>query len=102
MLKENQDTTVLNDVCSNLYLKQLLNTPTRVTSQLSTFIDLIKTSNATLVVECGVLENHISGHFVIFTVLKLKLPKLQPKVVIARNYKHYDPENFLEDLAQIP
>ena len=41
-------------------------------------------------------------HFLIFTVLKLKLPKLQRKVVIARNYKHYDPEKFLEDLAQIP
>ena len=35
-------------------------------------------------------------------MLKLKLPKLQPKVVIARNYEHYQPENFLEDLAQIP
>lgn len=35
-------------------------------------------------------------------MLKLKAPKLQPKVVTARNYKHYDPDKFLEDLAQIP
>ena len=102
MLKDNQDAKVLKDLCSSLNLKQLINTPTRVTSQSSTLIDLIITSNTTLVVESGVLENHISDHFLIFTVLKLKKPKLQPKVVTARNYKYYNPEKFLKDLAQIP
>ena len=102
MLKDNQDAKVLKDLCSSLNLKQLINTPTRVTSQSSTLIDLIITSNTTLVVESGVLENQISDHFLIFTVLKLKKPKLQPKVVTARNYKHYNPEKFLKDLAQIP
>ncbi len=83
--------------------KQLINAPTSVTSKSSTLIYLIITSNNTLVVESGVLENHISDHFLIFDVLKLKLPKPQPKVVTARNYKHYDPEiKFLQDLAQIP
>ncbi len=84
MLKDNQDTKVLKDLCSSLNLKQLINAPTRVTSKSSTLIYLIITSNTTLVVESGVLENHISDHFLIFAVLKLKLPKPQPKGVTAR------------------
>ncbi len=99
MLKDNQDTKVLKDLCSSLNLRQLINAPTKVTSKSSTLIDLIITSNT---IESGVLENHISDHFLIFAVLKLKLPKPQPKVVTARNYKRYDPEKFLQDLAQIP
>ena len=41
MLKDNQDTKVIKDVCSNLNLKQLINTPTRITSQWLSLIDLI-------------------------------------------------------------
>ena len=48
------------------------------------------------------MENHISDRYLIFTVLKLKLPKPQPTYVIARSYKHYDPVRFVEDLAQVP
>ena len=51
-LKDNQDTKVLKDLCSSLNLKQLINVPTRVTSQSSTLIDLIITSNTILYISC--------------------------------------------------
>jgi hypothetical protein len=58
------------------------------------------TTNTGLVAESGVVENHISDHYLIFTMLKLKLPKLQPAFINVRSYKHYDRNMFLEDIAQ--
>ena len=52
------------------------------------------TTNAALVAESGVMENHISDHYLIFTVLKLKLPKPQPTFITVRSYKHYDRNVF--------
>ena len=46
------------------------------------------------------MENRISDHYLIFTVLKLKLPKLRPALINVRSYKHYDRNMFLEDIAQ--
>jgi hypothetical protein len=66
----------------------------------STLIDVIMTTNTGLVAESGVVENHISDHYLIFTMLKLKLPKLQPAFINVRSYKHYDRNMFLEDIAQ--
>jgi hypothetical protein len=50
------------------------------------------------VAESGVMENHISDHYLIFTVLKLKLPKLQPVLINVRSYKHSDRNMILEDI----
>ena len=58
------------------------------------------TTNTALVAESGVMENHISDHYLIFTVLKLKLPKPQPTFITVRSYKHYDRSMFLEGIAQ--
>jgi hypothetical protein len=46
------------------------------------------------------MENHISDHYLIFTVPELKLPKLQHALINVRSYKHYDRNIFLEDIAQ--
>ena len=58
------------------------------------------TTNTGLVAESGVVENHISDHYLIFTELKLKLPKLKPALINVRSYKHYDRNMFLQDIAQ--
>ena len=42
------------------------------------------TTNTGLVAESGVVENHISDHYMIFTVPELKLPKLQPALINVR------------------
>jgi hypothetical protein len=58
------------------------------------------TTNTGLVAESGVVENHISDQYLIFTVLKLKLRKLQPALINVRSYKLFDRNMFLEDIAQ--
>ena len=102
MLKITKEANALTNFCSSLNLTQLITSPKRVTPQSSTLVDVIMTSNTALVAESGVVENHISDHYLIFTVLKLKVPKPQPTYVITRSYKHYDYVRFVEDLAQVP
>ena len=100
ILKNSPESRAFRNLCSSLNLTQLITSPTRVTSQSSTLIDVIMTTNTALVAGSGVMENHISDHYLIFTVLKLKLPKPQPTFITVRSYKHYDRNMFLEDIAQ--
>ena len=100
ILKNSQESRVCANLCSSLNLTQLISTPTRVTPQSSTLIDVIMTTNTAFVAESGVMDNHINDHYLIFTELKLKLPKTQPTLINARSYKHNDQILFLEDIAQ--
>ena len=59
------------------------------------------TSNTSLVVGNRILETHVSDHYLVFSVLILKMPKPAPIYITARNYKNYDWHSFLEDLTQI-
>ena len=67
---------------------QRIKSPTRITSESSTLIDIIMTSDYSLVTESGVEEIHISDHFSVYSILKLELPKPAPIYVTARSYKH--------------
>ena len=59
------------------------------------------TSNTSLVVGNRILETHVSDHYLVFSVLILKMPKPAPIYITPRNYKNYDWHSFLEDLTQI-
>ena len=58
-------------------------------------------SNAAIVVESGVVESHINDHYLVYFVLNLKLPKPLPTYVTARTYRCYDPDKFVDELAQL-
>ena len=102
-MKSTLEAGALKDMCCSLNLTQVIEKPTRVsTSQTSSLIDVIMTSNNNLIAESGAVETHISDHFLVYSVLKLKLPKPEPTFITARTYKHYDCSLFVLDLAQIP
>ena len=88
---------------ANLFnLKQLITDPTRITQNSRTLIDLFFTSKPELYVS-GVLPIGFSDHSAIFGIRKLhRIPLPPPRIVEARNYKHYDPALFCEDLNSIP
>ena len=60
MLRKCLEADALNDLCSSLNLTQLIKSPTRITPDSSTLIDLIMTSKDCLVIEIGVEEMHIT------------------------------------------
>jgi len=52
--------------------------------------------------DSGMVQTHISDHYLIYVVLNLKVLKPLPIYVISRSYKNYDSESFVNDLAQGP
>ena len=82
-----------------LYL--IITSPTRVTERSSPLIDVIMTSNSSLIIENGTLDAHLSDHYLVFSALNLKIPKPALVYITARNYQNYDSSSFLKDLTQI-
>ena len=83
-------------------MKQLIIQPTRVTETSKSLIDVIFTSNPAIIVDSGIVETHISDHFLVFAALNLRMPKPPAAYVVSRSYKYYDPQSFLSDLNKIP
>ena len=69
----------------------------RVTETSSTPIDVIMTSSIDLVERSGVLKSHISDHYLVYALLKLKISKPPPSYVKVRSYKNYDSQLKLGD-----
>ena len=102
MLKpRSPEANALLDLCNSVNLTQLIKEPTRVTENASTLIDVIMTSSNNIVEDSGVVVSHISDHFLVYTYLKLKLPKSLSSSVNIRSYKNYNRDKFVEDLKQV-
>ena len=97
------EAVALLDFCKSVNLTQLIKEPTRVTETSSTLLDVIITpTNTNLVESSGVLPCHISDHYLVHATLKLKISKLPPRFVKMRSFRHYDCQQFVADLEQIP
>ena len=69
--------------------------------QSSSLIDVIMASITAIVVESGVVESQIIDHYLVYSVLNLKLPKPPLTYVTSRTYRCYDPDKFVDELAQL-
>ena len=56
-------------------MKKLITQPTRVTETSKSLIDVIFTSNPTIIVDSGIVGTHISDHYLVFAALNLRMPK---------------------------
>ena len=80
----------------------MIKEPTQVTETSSSLIDIIMTSNVSLVENYGAVLSHISDHYLIYASLKLKILKPPPSYKCLRSYKNYKPDSFYADLQRIP
>ena len=99
VLSETVESKALASFMSDVYLSQVITTPTRITDTSSSLIDVILVSNPNIISANGVLNTPISDHLPVFVTLKLKLPKPPPCYITVRSYKKYDPTLFVADLA---
>ena len=90
--------SLLNFV-SELNLKQLITSPTRITESSESLIDVVIFSTPDLVQESGVIQTCISDHFSVYMVLNLKLPKQPRSYVTVRSFKNYNPMLFTAGLV---
>ena len=59
------------------YLEQLIKTPTRITEQSATAIDLLFVSNYHRIIDSGVLHPSLSDHSLIYCILKAGVPSFR-------------------------
>ena len=96
MFKQFEGLRKSDDLC------QIDRKATRVTETTKSLIDVIMTSNKSIVCLCDVLTCSISDHNLVYLVLSLKAPRRKPSYVTIRSYKNYNGEEFYNDLALAP
>ena len=94
LLVSSSKSRTLNNLCTSLNMKQLITQPTRVTETSKSLIDIIFTSNPAIIVHSGIVETHISDHFLVFAAFNLRMPKPPAAYVVARTYKYSNPQSF--------
>lgn len=92
----------LQFLCSLYQIEQLINEPTRVTETSSTLIDLILTNRQENISSFGVIHLGISDHSLVYAVRKSIMPRSRPTVKEVRDFKNFNKDDFLADLARVP
>ena len=77
LLGSSYDGQRLVQLCNNFNLKQLITKPTRATAVSRTLIDVIIVSNPHLVRNSQVMDLTISYHFLVYTALNMRKPRLK-------------------------
>lgn len=84
-------------------LTQLINEPTRITSESTTLIDYIITSNVNLVCSSSVVCVHeLFDHHLIRCTVDIPQHKRHPVIRTYRNFKNFNFNQFESDLRSIP
>ena len=88
-LKEN-DHEVIKDIFTDNGFKQILNTPTCVTDQTFSLIDLLFVNNNQNISYKTVIPTRLSDHDLIACVRKINNVKYESETIRYRDYKIYD------------
>ena len=83
-------------------IHQLICSPTRITSLSKTTIDLIFVNSKHRIVESDVLHLAISGHSLVYCIMKSDARKSEPRTIEYRSFKHYDKNAFINYLSDVP
>ncbi|CAB4034783.1 RNA-directed DNA polymerase from transposon BS [Paramuricea clavata] len=78
----------LMDILELFQMKQLIADPTRITGITESLIDIIATNRHDKAKESGVIEIGISDHSLVYSCLKISVPREKPKIVESRNLKN--------------
>ena len=94
---DSSDFRALSDsIIEPFSLKQVINTPTRITATSSTLIDNIFVKNVEKVSAHGnCAVPGVSDHNLIYIAYDVKKPKFEPYKVTTRNFKNFNLEEFL-------
>ncbi|KAK2562924.1 hypothetical protein P5673_013901 [Acropora cervicornis] len=102
VLGNGPDGRALNDFCLRFNLAQMVKSPTRVTETSKSIIDVVLTTNESIISSCDVKVCAISDHNLVCMSMKLKTPRSRYAYITTRSYKHYETNKFLSDLECAP
>lgn len=92
----------LNELLDCYNLRQIVDSPTRITPRTSTLIDLIIVSNVSLVLDVNVLSLGLSDHELTSCSLRIRSPKILPTYKTIRDHRCFDEAAFLSELDLLP
>lgn len=92
----------VNQLFDSFGFSQIIDEPTRFGNQTATLLDPIFVSTRDVIDACGTCDaSNISDHMLTFCDIKIQLPKKRAKFVTFRDFKSFDEQLFLDDLAHI-
>ena len=94
----NSDHKELKSILAAFGLKQLITTPTRITQESKTLIDVICSNEPQNIHSVKTIPAGLSDHELIGCARKLHNVKHQPRVITCRNYSNYNHQLFCDDL----
>lgn len=93
---------LLLDIASLFSLRQLIDTPTCLTCNSATILDLVFVSSSINVHECGVSDAiSVSDHLIIYATLAVSRPRRPGRVSLSRNIHAIRPEDTEYQLGLI-
>ncbi len=83
-------------------MRQLVNSPTRVTMETSSLLDVVLSTFYEKHTNTKVLKNSLSDHYCVITTISTVIgnSKNKHRVTTFRDYKNFDSDRFLEDLRK--
>ena len=92
-----------NNILEPLSLTQMVNTPTRITSDTCTLIDLILVNSPSNVKFVGTTDlPGISDHKLVYCSYSLKKIKFKPQIVKRRDMRNFARDKFINDIESAP
>ena len=89
------------DLMRNYQLKQHITTPTRITNDTQSLIDIIITKiDDTKIIDSGVMHLGISDHSLVYICRKIACQKETPKLIETRQFKHFNALRFQSKLSE--
>ena len=98
--KDSESCKIISDICEGFSLKNLIQTPTRVTHDHTAILDLILT-NVANTFKSGVINYNISDHSPVFMIKKRQKIKHERGYVIGRSYMNYNKIAFQNNLKNL-
>lgn len=91
-----------NDMIDGLDFKQLINEPTRITKSSSTLIDVLLSSDVSIVSDIEVVNFPVSDHELISCRVNISKSFSDPVFKYVRDFSQFDAISFEYDLKRIP
>ena len=92
----------LKQMLAGANLSNVIKNHTRITDHSRTLIDLAITADVSKIKQSGSHGTGISDHDLIYTTINLLKPRIPPKLITVRNYKHIDSARIKQELESVP
>ena len=91
----------IKSILASVGLKQLISSPTRITCESKTVIDVICSNEPHSINSMKVIPAGLSDHELIGCARKLNNVKFNPRIITCRNFTNYDQKLFCDDLNSV-